>query len=417
MPKGAWCCSPGRQPVFKDLRLMDDMPLQNKNILIIGGTGFIGSRLTEKLVLEHQAQVTIMSRDFRRASSVARYPVKLVRGDIGCLDDVLAAGEGKNIVIDCTYPSCGDSRERMRQGTVYAENLARAVLKKSIRRIVHVSSVSVYGKPQDSPLDESVVCKPSGYPYGDGKLAAEKYLLNAYRENGLPVVVIQPTIVYGPFAGWTMGPLLELKSGVVALPNNGEGLCNAVYVDDVVDSLLLGATRPGIEGERFLVSGHEAVTWRNYYDALIAIMGDGKLELMSNERMAAEFKRREKESKPHSQLLKEFRINAGLRQMILRLPVLSWIYRLTRSTLREDTIVGLRQRVLRTTDGRGGAGDGHDMPVKALLLPRKDHVPLLSARCDVRIDKARQVLGYRPRFDLEKGMRFTELWAKWANLC
>jgi nucleoside-diphosphate-sugar epimerase len=392
---------------------MADMSLQSRKVLIIGGTGFIGSRLTEKLVFEHQAQVTIMSRDFRRASSVARYPVKLVRGDVGCLDDVLAAAEGKDIVIDCTYPACGNSRERMRQGTVYAENLTRAVLKKSIRRVLHVSSVSVYGKPQDNPLDENVVCKPSGDPYGDGKLAAEKYLLNAYRDHGLPVVVVQPTIVYGPFAGWSIGPLLELKSGVVALPNNGEGLCNAVYVDDVVDSLLLGATRHGIEGERFLVSGHEAVTWRNFYEALIAIVGNGELELMGKEQMAAEFRRREREIKPHSQLLREFRVNARLRQMILKLPILSQIYRLTRSTLPEDAVDGLKQLVLRAT----GASKGSDTPVKALVLPKKDHLPLLSARCEVRIDKARQVLDYQPCFNLERGMRFTGLWAKWANLC
>jgi nucleoside-diphosphate-sugar epimerase len=396
---------------------MVDMSLRNKHILIIGGTGFIGSRLTEKLILEHQSQVTIMSRDFRRASSVARYPVELMRGDIGCFDDVLAAVAGKDIVVDCTYPACGDAKERMRQGTVYAKNLAQAALKTGVRRVVHVSSASVYGKPQDGTLNEKVACKPSGDPYGDGKLAAEKYLLKAHREHRLPVVVVQPTIIYGPFAGWTMGPLSDLKSGVVALPNNGKGLCNAVYVDDVVDSLLLAAAGTGMEGERLLISGPEIGTWGQFYEALIAISGDGELKLMSDEEMAAEFRRREREAKPHNQLLREFRTNAGLRQMILGLPVLAQFYRIMRSALSEDTVGGLKQRVLGSTAGDGGTNNGKGISAKPLLLPRKDHVPLLSARSEVRIDKAKQLLGYQPRFDLNRGMRYTGLWAKWANLC
>ena len=90
----------------------------------------------------------------------------------------------------------------------------------------------------------------------------------------MPVAVVQPTVVYGPFSlPWTIGPLGALKSSRVVLANGGDGMCNAVYVDDVVAALLLAASRPEAVGQVFLISAESPITWKDFYAAYEDMLG------------------------------------------------------------------------------------------------------------------------------------------------
>ena len=91
---------------------------------------------------------------------------------------------------------------------------------------------------------------------------------------GAPVVVIQPTVVYGPFApAWTVNVLDQLTTHRGMLVDGGRGICNAVYIDDLVDALLLAAVRPQAVGEAFLISGPQSVTWRELYGRYEEMLG------------------------------------------------------------------------------------------------------------------------------------------------
>ena len=75
--------------------------------------------------------------------------------------------------------------------------------------------------------------------------------------------VLQPTVVYGPFGvTWTVRPLEQLQDGGLLLINGGTGVCNAVYVDDVVDAMVRASTAPSAHGEAFLISGADAAAAR-----------------------------------------------------------------------------------------------------------------------------------------------------------
>ena len=63
-----------------------------------------------------------------------------------------------------------------------------------------------------------------------------------------------------------------LINGTVILPDEGEGICNAVYVDDVVDAMILAAKNPAAVGQRFLISG-DPITWAQFYEALAKAAG------------------------------------------------------------------------------------------------------------------------------------------------
>jgi nucleoside-diphosphate-sugar epimerase len=390
------------------------MLLRNKKILIIGGTGFVGSRLTEKLVLGHQAQVTVMSRDYRRASSIARYPVKLVKGNVTNVKEVQEACDGQEIVIDCTYPSAGTKQERTKHAIQGAEALTEATLNNRITRLVHLSTISVYGTAKDGFLDETQVCNPSGDAYGDSKLACEQTLMEAHSQRNLPVTILQPTVIYGPFAGWSIGPLHQLKQGRVALPNAGQGNCNAVYIDDVVQAIILACTSAGTEGERFLISGESPVTWKEYYEAYQAIAG-GELALLSNKELNRNIHKIAADNRPTRRLISEFRNNAELRQLFLGLPGIKDLYGITRKMLPQKSFENVKKQVLGQADP---ITPYNDLKQKnPLILPNPNQISLFSAKAHVKIDKAKRMLGYQPKFDLHRGMKFTAQWAKWANLC
>ena len=142
------------------------------------------------------------------------------------------------------------------------------------RRLVYVSSFVVYDIPNEGRVTEDTPDTPATSGYAHTKLALEAELLTAVRETGFPGTVVQPTIVYGPFSQpWTLSPVDMLRHGTVVLPGQGEGLCNAVYVDDVVTAMILAAQKPEAVGQRYLVSGPAPITWRTFYEGMARAVG------------------------------------------------------------------------------------------------------------------------------------------------
>src|SRR5436190_887172 len=82
------------------------------------------------------------------------------------------------------------------------------------RLFVQISSVSAYGAPRDGDLIESSSPQPTTDAYSNTKLAIEQLLHELHRTRGLPVTILQPTIVYGPYApAWTIRLLEQVGSG------------------------------------------------------------------------------------------------------------------------------------------------------------------------------------------------------------
>ena len=391
-----------------------ELDLTGKRVLVTGGTGFIGGRLVERLILEHHVQVRVLVRNFARASRIARFSLEMVRGDVTDFDDVLTAMSGCDIVFHCAYGNRGDAKAQRRVNVEGTENVLRAALQAGLSRVVHVSTVSAYGNPPDGELNEDHERCYTGDVYGDSKLDGEKLALRYAKEEGLPVSVIQPTVVYGPYApSWTIHPLSQLKSGDMILVNGGSGLCNAVYVDDVVTGLILAAVRESALGQVFLMSGPEPVLWRDFFGAYERMLGVKSTVDMSAEEALAYYKPIQKPRGTVAQILSALR-NPKVQRAILELPAVAAPYRLARSVLPDALWCALRQRVL----SNGSNPVAGDRPAEARQIhPLSPTVmQFFAAKTRVRIDKAKQLLGYSPEFDLDRGMHLTEQWARWANL-
>ena len=250
---------------------------QASKILVTGATGFIGGRLVERLIDDHEAKVRCTIRDIGRAARIARLPVELVAADLGNAEDIDRAVDGVDYVFHCAY----DTGTR-RQNIDGLHNIIEACVTHSVRRLIYVSSCAVYEPFPDGPLTEESPDGDRSNVYVDTKLEMERMVLEASRKRGVPGTIVQPAIVYGPFCSpWTNTPAERLIFGDVILPDQGEGLCNAVYIDDVVDSLIAAAVSPAAIGERFLISGPQPVTWAVFFSEIARALGTKAAEVLA----------------------------------------------------------------------------------------------------------------------------------------
>lgn len=348
--------------------------LEGRQVCVSGGGGFIGGRLVERLLLEEKASVRALVHRPAGAVWLSRTQAELVPGDVTCPESLPAALAGCEIVFHCAALLGGDAEEMYRVNVLGTENMLAAARQAGVARFVHVSSMAVLGRTFPDGADETTPPRPGNDPYARTKWEAEEQVRAAYRQEGLPAVIVRPTIVYGPRSPWwTVDPILRLKQGRLALLGRGNGVANVVYVDDVVEALLLAATVPGVEGEVFFVSSEERTTWRDFYGAYARMLGK-------------------------------------------RLPAwplpLAWIVTGLTQAL-DRSIENMRGPRQRPTGLRSwlllGLRAGRKMVGPLYKLGRWE-IAMYRSRTQINIAKARQHLGYRSTWPLARAMKETERW-------
>lgn len=233
-------------------------------VLITGGAGFIGARIAE-VFFARGIPVRAGIRTWKSAARVGRLPVEIVACDVMDPSALAEAMTGVTEVIHCAR---GDERVNV-EGT---RNVMRAALDAGVRRVIHLSTVSVYGDITGD-VDEQTAVDREANVYGRSKLASEEVCAE-YQRRGLSTCVLRPTIVYGPFSdNWVIEFAQRFVSAEWQLPRSAcEGTCNLIYVDDLVELIHLAMTRPEADGETFIANGREALTWWGYFEALNAAM-------------------------------------------------------------------------------------------------------------------------------------------------
>jgi nucleoside-diphosphate-sugar epimerase len=387
-------------------------------VLVTGASGFIGGRLVERL-MRQGADVHVLVRNPASAARLARFPLSFHLGDVTNTVDLDKAVKGCDLVFHCAYGTTGSQKRRAWVNRVGTERTLEAAHQAGVKRVVNLSTLMVYGQTADGDLDETAPRRRFGNAYSDSKLDAEGIALQYSRSGRVPVTTLQPTAVYGPYGGvWTVQPLATLKTGRMILVNGGDGLANAVYVDDLVSAMLLAAEKDAAVGEAFLISGPDAVTWRDLYGRFAHMLGDShdgpeRTVSMTVEEAQAYYKKHQREtSRFHQEFLRTFKQDRGFRDRLMATRELKALRELASSVLPE----GVQDRI----KGKMSGGGGRPAPPQEKGLPIHPLTPQMigffAAKTRVRIDKARRLLGYEPAFSLGRGMELTEQWARWANL-
>ncbi|HVJ64077.1 MAG TPA: GMC family oxidoreductase [Bdellovibrionota bacterium] len=232
-------------------------------LAITGGTGFIGS-----VFLRQYAQNYAEIKSLQRSDSGSLPNLQVVRGDLAAsaaLGELVGSADVLlHMAFDATY---GDNRGA-------ARTLIESCRKSGVKGIVYLSSAAVYGtEDRDVVINENTPYTESRDPYASEKKYLESLFAAAAAE-GIRVIILQPSIVYGGSGGWDRASEAAAHAKRWILPYGGEGLCNAVHVDDVasaIESAVRVAALPAnkITPDRVIVAGGD-VTWLEYYRARLA---------------------------------------------------------------------------------------------------------------------------------------------------
>ncbi|MDH6133525.1 dihydroflavonol-4-reductase [Kitasatospora sp. MAA4] len=231
---------------------------------VTGGTGLLGGNLV-RLLRDQGHPTTVLVRDRSRAEQVlGGTGAELVEGDLLDVGRYASALEG----CDVLFHTAAYFRETFQPGAHHEQlqavnvdgtvALLEAADQAGVRRAVHVSSAGVIGhRPGGGPADESV---PPGAavlrdPYLHSKVRAEQAVDRFRRDHRLPVVVVQPSWMFGPYdtAPSSSGRLVRnfLRRGIPAVLPGGGKVADA---RDVAQAMLAAAER-GRSGERYIVGG------------------------------------------------------------------------------------------------------------------------------------------------------------------
>jgi nucleoside-diphosphate-sugar epimerase len=128
-------------------------------------------------------------------------------------------------------------------------------------RLVWLSTAVVHGQAPPPGTDESAPLPDDlAFGYARAKVRAERTLLEA---RDVPIVRLRPGIVFGPRSSWIAGAAHQVRHGVAWWIDGGRGVCNSIYVDNLLEAARLACTEPRAVGEAFLVGDAETVTWRD----------------------------------------------------------------------------------------------------------------------------------------------------------
>ena len=215
-------------------------------------------------------------------------------------------------------------------------------------RFVQFSSVTTFGFEYPDGVDETYPVRLTGNPYPDSKIASEQVVLQAHVAGDVHATIVRPGDVWGPRSrGWTVLPVKMIKAGQMVLPDGGHGQIGPVYVDNLVDGVLLAAESEAAVGEIFTIADGYAVEVGEFFGHYARMLGKQRPKTM-----------------PTS--------------------------------------------IARTIAMAGGAIEktlGRDTEMSAASID------YLAKRCgSYSIAKARRILGYEPKVTLEEGMRRCEEW-------
>ena len=319
------------------------MDLAGTRVAVTGAGGFIGGALCRRLTAE-DAVVLGLDIDRSAAGRVEGAGAEFRACDTtdpAAVEDALA---GSELVVHTAaiVAEFGPMEDYVRVTVRGTRNVLDAAKAAGARRTVHISSIAIWGSEFRAALPEDAEPRPSGWPYQDTKAASDVLARRA------GAVVVRPGDVYGPRSRqWAVRPLEAMKAGRFALPRGHDGLVTPVYVDDLVECILLAATsEAAAPGDAYVAWPGQAISAADFMAYYARMLG---------------------------------------RRGVLRLPdpihrAAVWVEeRMARVARRPPTVTA-------------------------------DAVNYLTRNHAYSVGRAREVLGWEPQVDLDEGMRRTEAW-------
>ena len=239
------------------------MPMSDKpTVAVTGGSGFTGGALVKQLLADGYPVRAL----YRNASKVAPAEgLTIIEGELN--DDAALAKlvEGCDTIfhIAAMYRTDGFPEEYRKINFDATMQLLAAAKKAKARRFVYTSTIGVHGSVKDTPSDENAPFMPMDV-YQESKLQAELAVREEGKKGGIETVVIRPCGIYGPGDMRMFKIFSMLQKGIFMFVGNGRPNFHPVYIDDLVQGIILGMTVPEARNDVFIIGAADYVALREY---------------------------------------------------------------------------------------------------------------------------------------------------------
>jgi nucleoside-diphosphate-sugar epimerase len=243
--------------------------------LVTGATGLLGSHVAEQLRLRGEA-VRALVRPATDASFLRQLGVEIFPGDLQDPQSVQGAVAGADLVYHCAarvgdWGSWNDFQTQVMDATRHVVEACRTA---GVGRLLHVSSVAVYGHPrpqkcltEEEPLGQRLRFLDH---YCRAKIQAETLA----RSLGPAVTIVRPSWIFGPRDRNSLPRLINaLRGRWVKILGSGDNLLNLLYASDVADGIIRAANHPEAKGQAYHLCSDGEITQRQFLDALSEALG------------------------------------------------------------------------------------------------------------------------------------------------
>lgn len=247
------------------------------NVMITGGSGFIGSRLAIKsremgYAVKVLTQVNTASEE-ENLEELRSHGIEILVGAVTDRDIVEQAVKDADVVFHLAAAqheaNVPDSHFRgvNVEGT---RNVIEASIREGVGRFVYGSTIGVYGSALDGEIDEESPQRPDNI-YGVTKAEAER-LVTGYVDK-IPVSIIRISETYGPGDRRLLKLFKAINTGMFFMIGPGLNKHQLIYVDDLIDGLYLAATSENAVNETFVLAGREVLTTNEMANSVANAIG------------------------------------------------------------------------------------------------------------------------------------------------
>lgn len=355
-----------------------------RRVAVLGANGFVGNRIVEMLHLSGEAELRPIVRRASAAALPRRFDLDVRVADAADRQGLSLALQGCDVLVVAV---AGDPDTIV--GTV--EPVYRAAQDAGVRRLVYLSSASVHGQaPAVGTNEDSVLSDRQPMAYNNAKVRAEQALARLRQAGSVETVVLRPGIVFGPRSHWVGGWADELLSGQAYVVDGARGVCNSIYVDNLVHAVRLAAVSERADGRVYLVGDREEPSWGDLYGPVAEALGLSLDQLPDRPASAAVG-----EAAPTRM------------QRLRRAPQVKAISRLLPRPIRVGVGAGLN--AWRAKPSVTAAGRPAELTVsleRALLQTGSVRIPWTRAEVE---------LGYAPVVSFDEGLRRSIRWLEYAG--
>ena len=231
-------------------------------IFITGVTGFIGKQVLEQLTKTKHELFCLVRKTNPSIERLQSSGVNVIEGDVRDKSSILQGMKGCDWVINLAniYSFWEPDKSVYKTTNVDGTgNVMECALETKVSKVVHISSVVIYGKPDEVPFKEDSTPGPVRFSiYAQTKFEGDQIAWDLYKNKGLPLVIVYPSAVLGAgdpkSSGAYVSGLVKKSLPATVFKNS---ILTWVHVKDVAEGIIKAAEKPNNIGERYFIGNHQ----------------------------------------------------------------------------------------------------------------------------------------------------------------